>query len=268
VSCSELSSAEPLAGTATVATRFLLLEHRGRWGRDAVDDTMHPPEVRVYAEAFEGRVLLIRRPGSNDAALAAYEAEVLPEGGTLRRLARPGDRAGDALAGQLLLVCTHGRRDACCARLGVPLHDALAPHVDEDRLWQSSHHGGHRFAANLLALPSGVQLGRVPPSEAAAVASQLATGRIPLGWYRGRTLDSSRCQAADAEVRRTLGLDRIADVRPVGDDGRTIEVAVPEGVVHVRVEETDGPLLPPSCGAEPEPSRRFVAHVESRKGRW
>ncbi len=41
-----------------------------------------------------------------------------------------------------------GRRDRCCARLGVPLFDALAPHVDADRLWQSSHHGGHRFAAN------------------------------------------------------------------------------------------------------------------------
>ena len=95
------------------------------------------------------------------------------------------------------------------------------------------------------------------------VAAQLEIGRIPLDWYRGRTLDSPRCQAADAEVRRTSGLDRIADVRPLRDDGRIVDVAVPDGVVHVRVEESDGPLLPPSCGTEPEPSPRFLAHVES-----
>lgn len=261
MTCSELSSAEPLAGTATVSTRFLLLEHRGRWGRDAVDDTAVPPAMRVHAQAFEGRVVLIRRPGSQETPPAAYLAEVVAEGGVLHRLALPGDGMAE-VAGHLLLVCTHGRRDACCARLGLPLHEALVPHVDEDRLWQSSHHGGHRFAANLLALPSGVQLGRVPPGEAAPVAAQLAAGRIPLSWYRGRTLDSPRCQAADAKVRRTLGLDRIADVRPLRDDGRIVDVAVPDGVVHVRVDETDGPLLPPSCGAEPEPSRRFVVHVE------
>jgi hypothetical protein len=262
MSCADLSSAEPLAGTATVATRFLLLEHRGRWGRDAVDDTALSEDASAHAQGFDGRVLLIRRPGSNGSAPAAYVAEVGPEDGTLRLLAHPGGGPGKTVTGQLLLVCTHGRRDACCARLGVPLHDALVPHVDERRLWQSSHHGGHRFAANLLALPSGVQLGRVPPSAARAVAAQLEAGRIPLAWYRGRTLDSPRCQAADAEVRRVSGLDRIEDVRPLGDDGRIVDVAVPDGVVHVRVDELDGPLLPPSCGAEPEPSRRFVAHVE------
>ena len=261
--CADLSSAEPLAGTTTVASRFLLIEHRGRWGRDAMDDTALSADASAHARTFDGRVLLIRRPGSNDSVPAAYVAHVAAEGGTLRLLAGTDGGVGTTLAGELLLVCTHGRRDACCARLGVPLHDALVPHVDEGRLWQSSHHGGHRFAANLLALPSGIQLGRVPPSEAAAVAAQLEIGRIPLDWYRGRTLDSPRCQAADAVVRRTSGLDRITDVRPLRDDGRIVDVAVPDGVVHVRVEESDGPLLPPSCGTEPEPSHRFLAHVES-----
>lgn len=258
--CADLASAEPLAGTATVASRFLLLEHRGRWGRDAVDDTPLSAEASALARTFEGRVLLIRRAGSQDSVPVVYVAEAGADGGALRLL--EGDRTGTTLAGELLLVCTHGRRDACCARLGRPLHDALARHVDDGRLWQSSHHGGHRFAANLLALPSGVQLGRVPPSEAAAVAAALAAGRIPLGWYRGRTIDSPRCQAADAEVRRILDLDLITDVRPLRDDGCTVDVAVPDGLVRVNVEEEEGPPLPPSCGAEPEPSRRLVARVE------
>lgn len=261
MTCSELSSAEPLAGTATVASSFLLLEHRGRWGRDALEDTELLPEHRARADAFDGRVMLIRRSGTAEAPPALYLAQLRPEGGTLRRLAPSAEELGKE-SGELLLVCTHGRRDACCARLGMPLHDALVPHVDATRLWQSSHHGGHRFAANLLALPSGVQLGRVPPGRAADVAARLTAGRIPLEWYRGRTLHSARCQAADAAVRLELGLDAVGDVRPLRDDGRAVVMAVPDGVVRVRVNEEVGSLLPPSCGAEPEPSRRLVARVE------
>ena len=88
-------------------------------------------------------------------------------------------------------------------------------------------------------------------------------GRIPLDYYRGRTLDSPRAQAADAEVRRALALDGIADVRPLRDDGRIVEVAVPDGIARVRVDEADGPLLPMSCGAEPEPTVRLVTRVEA-----
>lgn len=246
MTCSELSSGEPLAGTATVASRFLLIEHRGRWGRDALDEeTALPDHVRAAAERFEGRVLLIRQPGRTGDVAAPMTVEADP----------------DALPGvePLLLVCTHGRRDACCARLGVPLYDALRPHVAEDLLWQSSHHGGHRFAANLLALPWGIQLGRVRPREAESVAALLREGRIPLERYRGRTSYPPRLQAAEIAVRRELGLDAIGAVRPVGDDGATVRVAVPDGVVDVTVTEERAARLPASCGAEPEPTSRLIA---------
>ena len=95
---------------------------------------------------------------------------------------------GDPVAGPIVLVCTHGRRDACCARLGLPLFDALAPHLPPERLWQSSHLGGHRFAPNVLVLPHGIQLGRIPLERAAEVAELLEDGRIPLDLYRGRTI--------------------------------------------------------------------------------
>jgi hypothetical protein len=256
VSCAELSAGEPLAGTATSATRFLMLEHRGRWGRDPLDpETDLPDALRTRADSFDGRVLLLRRPDRRDGDVATFVAEVTRDGGVLR------DGSGRELTAPVILVCTHGRRDRCCARLGVPLFDALAGRVDPGRLWQSSHHGGHRFAANLLVLPHGVQLGRVAPEAAGEIASLLVEERIPLEHYRGRTLDTARGQAADAEVRRVLGLDGIGEVRPTADDGRVVDVEVPDGVVHVRVEEVEGLLLPASCGAEPEPSRRLVARL-------
>lgn len=247
MTCSQLSSSEPLAGTATEAARFLLVEHRGRWGRDPLDDeTGLPGNLRETARSFDGRVLLIRRPGWTGRVADPIAVDVVSD----------GEMTSD---GPLLLVCAHGRRDRCCARLGVPLYEALRPHVQEDRLWQSSHHGGHRFAANLLALPSGVQLGRVPPEAAARVALLLAENRIPLDWYRGRTAHTQRQQAAEIAVRRDLELDAVGDVCPLDDDGATVRVAAPEGIVQVTVTEETGPALPASCDAEPEPSRRFVA---------
>jgi hypothetical protein len=56
-----------------------------------------------------------------------------------------------------VLVCTHGRRDACCGNAGTRLwQDAseagLGPGV---RLWRTSHTGGHGFAPTLATFPDG-----------------------------------------------------------------------------------------------------------------
>ena len=58
------------------------------------------------------------------------------------------------------LVCTNGKRDACCARDGVPVARALAA-LRPDEAWECSHLGGHRFAANVALLPEGLCFGRV-----------------------------------------------------------------------------------------------------------
>jgi hypothetical protein len=264
-SCSDasLSAEEALAGTATQAAAWLLVERRGAWGRDAVADSRLTDEVRAALEAFDGRVLLVRRPDRRGDETVVFRATTDERGGRLdRHIARSDEEVahfagvdgthGERLDGQLLLVCAHGRRDACCARLGVPVFDALAESVDPARLWQSSHHGGHRFAANVLALPAGIQLGRVSPSQARAVARQLAEGRIPLEHYRGRTLYEPRVQAAEIEVRRRLGLDRLTGLELAGDDGERVTFVLATGEASVVVEERPGPLVPVSCGQEPE----------------
>ena len=74
--------------------------------------------------------------------------------------------AGDQVEHPLLLVCTHGKHDRCCAKFGRPLYDAVREQVDEEWVWQSTHVGGDRFAGNLVVLPDGVYYGRVEPSEA------------------------------------------------------------------------------------------------------
>src|SRR5262249_51245535 len=75
-------------------------------------------------------------------------------------------RPGEPLEHPLLLVCTHGKHDRCCARLGRVLYDALREQVEDDWVWQCSHVGGDRFAGNLVCLPQGLYFGRVGPGDA------------------------------------------------------------------------------------------------------
>jgi hypothetical protein len=281
MSCAELAAGvpEPLAGTATRASRYLLVERYGAWGKDAVADSGLPVGVVARLDSWAGeephsRVLLVRRPERRRGPGVVVHSMRCAEGEAgVARLEL--DRIGDLVDAQLepgeaapftpamLLVCAHGRRDPCCARLGVPLYDALVGAFGPERVWQSSHQGGHRFAGNVLALPHAVQLGRVGPAEAASVATLLDGGVIPLDHYRGRTIHAPEVQAADAHVRERLGLGTVGDVRHVGRDADGAYVfATPAGDVRARVDAATGPALPPSCGAAPEPTTRFAVRLD------
>jgi hypothetical protein len=272
VSCSALSLAagEPLAGTASAARRWLLVEVGGAWGRDvvadtALDDPLRDRLQRWLAEEADSKVLFLRRPDRRQAGVTVLLARSEEDGGELRRVRLPSLSAladadlegGDRLAGPLLLVCVHGRRDPCCARHGVPLFEALSAHVPGGLLWQSSHHGGHRFAANLLALPAGISLGRVPAAAAATVAAELAAGRIPLAHFRGRTIHPPPAQAAEAAVREQLGLPGLRDISLLDYAPPRVVLQTPEGVLETVVEAEEGPSRPESCGAEPAPATRY-----------
>jgi len=272
MSCSELARAAglPLAGTAGRAERWLLLEHRPPWGQDGTDDSGLPEALVAWFGEIEDRVHLIRRPGRPQGPPLAFAASTTESGGSLLRL--PIDRLEDVMdvdpvadglpvEGPLVLVCTHARRDVCCGTYGVPVYNALRRHVPGELLWRSSHQGGHRFAANVLALPEAVQLGRVLPDAAEEVARTLAERRIPLRFYRGRTLHAPEVQAADAAVRAALDLERLTDVRLVEHHGPRVVLDTPSGSVDVTVEEREGPMLPASCGKDPEPMRVFEATV-------
>lgn len=272
MSCSELALAAglPLAGTAGRAERWLLLEHRPPWGQDGTDDSGLPEALVAWFREIDARVQLIRRPGRPQGPPLAFAARTTEPGGSLVRL--PIDRLEDVLdidpvrdgipvEGPLVMVCTHARRDVCCGTYGVPTYNALRRQVPQELLWRSSHQGGHRFAANVLVLPEAVQLGRVVPEAAEEVARAVTERRIPLRFYRGRTLHAPEVQAADAAVRIALGLDGLADVRLVEHDGLRVVLGTPSGSVEVTVEERDGPLLPSSCGKDAEPMPILEATV-------
>ncbi|WP_052337083.1 sucrase ferredoxin [Nocardioides alkalitolerans] len=234
--CAAASAAdeEPLAGSAPTETLWLLVEQPGPWGRKALKESRLPDAVAAHLRELDGvagaRVQLVRRPGRPENADAARRVFLARRGEAgfavasalladdevlaltpdhLRAGTAPGFAPYDA---PLWLVCTNGRRDVCCAELGRPVVDALAARWP-DGTWETTHLGGHRFSATLLALPSGLTLGRLDAGDAVPVCAAVAAGEVPVARTRGRAGDPGAVQAADLHLRTLLALRAADDVR-------------------------------------------------------
>jgi len=112
------------------------------------------------------------------------------------------------------LVCTNGARDPCCAIRGASVAQAL-DRLRPGQVYECSHLGGHRFAANLLVLPDGLCFGLLDARSAPEVVEALVADRLPLDRLRGRTAYRPEHQAAEILARRALGLTGLDDIRLV-----------------------------------------------------
>ncbi len=279
-----------MPGSATEVGGWVLLEHHGPWGRDVFDGVAFDPELSAALEAAVDaagvRLLLIRPPGRIDPADAGHRLLLAPSSPThtwleqttldrpadlldldLSALRGPAPGIGDPAGGPVTLVCTHGRRDRCCAVDGRPVAAAL----DAAGLpvWECSHTGGHRFAAVSITVPTGYNYGRLAPDEAVAAARGLADGRVPLEGLRGRSCYDAHGQAAEVAVRRAEakagreygpGAVRVGEaaLEPAGED-RAEQVHATavrvDGGPDYTVRTVIDPLAarPVSCGADPKP---------------
>jgi hypothetical protein len=288
--CAEAARAreEPLAGTASRITRWLLVEYGGAWPYEALDAAVFAGGLgdRIAAQLRElgsARLCLVKPRGGGRRDRVRVFYGTAPERGVrfrtleldthgdLRDLDLPamlatGEGPGEPLEHPLLLVCTHGVRDRCCARYGQELCRALGGVVPDAWVWQATHVGGDRFAGNLVCFPEGLFFGRVGREEAAAVVGAYLDGRIDLGCFRGRCAYPFPVQAAEAAVRERTGLAGLWDLRLVEqsrvDDGVwDVELlAEVSGERHrVRVtREHDAPAFLTCRAAEEREPRRFA----------
>jgi hypothetical protein len=256
---------EDLAASAPKAGRFLLLEQNGPWtGRNAVthsdlDEGIARP-LLARADVAGVKVHLIRRSARRaplerrSCFLVDVErrwvehhelrdpAEVLDLDLTVR-----GERWEDPL----YLVCTHGRRDPCCARRGRPLARALRA-FRPDQTWEIGHIGGHRFAATFMAFPHGFVFGRVPAARGPEIVAALERGELVLEHLRGRAGGAWPVQAADVLVRRELGLRGLDALVVEGVDGDVVTLRTGDRRLRATVAGRDDAPRAISCGDEPE----------------
>jgi hypothetical protein len=297
IACSRLSRllGEPLAGTAPVAKSWLVLEQPGPWGRKALTQSHLDPALGAALEASAAahatRAALIRRPGPHPddhrgrrrriwIASTRPGASWLLGGavdnvGELVNLNWQGLERGDreavreslpeveAETDPLLLICTNGRRDVCCASFGRPVVTAMHQR-SPGRVWETTHLGGHRFAPTCAVLPHGIVHGRMDVDAASHVLDEARDGRLVLAGYRGRSTFDAPSQVAEAAVREAAsltGLDELdvdaieADdggqswrIAIAHNDGRSWQVDVTTRVLEPpRPESCNGPAVQPAA---------------------
>lgn len=270
--CSEVSrdAHESLAATASRVDHWLLFEYRGLWSHDALAGSGLSDAVKAHLrercdELPHSKLLFIRRTERRDhPGLRVYLARTRQDEAWIRCVdlehyedvldhALDGDD-GTAVDQPLLLVCTHGKHDRCCARYGRPLYDALREQVDHDWVWQCTHVGGDRFAGNLVALPEGAYFGRVGRDDVWPLVDAYLGGRVRLENYRGRSAYTMVVQAAERHLRELTGLvgfDEIAyeSVERTGEASWRVRLRARGEMHEIGVEGRQGPLTHLTCSS-------------------
>jgi len=241
-----------MLGTAFPASRLLLVEQPGPWGRAGLLDSRFD---RAVAHRLIGglsragvRVLAIRRPGRTGAGSPRRWALVDCREDRERMIWGQFDDDADllqldvmsilqsGLAGSqvdsepLYAVCAHGTHDVCCAIRGRPVAAALE-RVRPGRVWECSHVGGDRFAANVLVLPSGMLYGRVVAPSAEALVHAVDRGGVLDQHIRGRVGFPPDVQAAMTMAYREQPQLDVLDVRFVA----RAQLSPHSSVVQLRV---------------------------------
>lgn len=299
LTCAEESRAEEemLAGTFKPADTLFLIESsladEGGWRHETVKAAAKSGEfaaiLRHLSSLPRTKILFIRRPSRNDNNLfIARTNQAQPQlfQAHLNDYAELLSLDMDSLAAvdkpvingrtmsevdELYAICTNGRHDPCCAAYGSPVYQQLIAQAGEDRVWQTTHLGGHRMAATLLAFPQGIAYGHLDPADAEAIVTNHRAGYLLTHKYRGRSayaghrLDAAAHQAAGAaealirELARKYRIDEL-QLQAVGaeeDGGRRVSFVDLGGAAYTAAVRTS-PSLPrqTSCGEPPKPMPR------------
>lgn len=282
----------PALGTAPDAGFWVALEQSGPWGAKAFTQSGLDPELGARLEAMVaaagGRLLLVRDPLDHDARpgprrllvgggpvaqpwLGATTVEQPEDLVALLETALDPSAGSDSLVGArlpdwllpclpVLLVCSNGKRDTCCAVNGGRLARTMATRRP-GRVWECTHLGGHRFATTALVLPSRQVMARVDEE----LAEQALDGRLlVLGPQqdRGRSDLPQHARVVDAWLRDRDGTTA-PDAWRLYENGDVVEVRHADGRTEM-LRATSQPLgieLPESCGKPAVPAASW--QVES-----
>lgn len=239
-----------LVGTAAHAERNLLLSWpRAKWGRSLRQASDMPESVSTtLADIAAGgrRVNLIHRreqPSHRHRLFLMPECRVydvareqltgflraLHDGTSLVRW-----QAG-TVGGSLMLCCTHGKKDRCCAKFGYRAYKAIA---DTARcrdlpidVWESTHLGGCRLAASAVVFPALRKYGRITDADVVPLLESEAADRPYLPCYRGdsRLTPVQQCaQVAALEwlAARDIPADVVVEPAPADDEALARELTV------------------------------------------
>jgi len=222
-------------GTASMGDSWLLIEYPRPWGARAFHESALPKAVKIHLGNLlksvpRSRLLLIKQTRTVKGSLTLFvvrsressssilkfeffEYDQLLEFDLANALGGGSPAGAMPWEGPLFLVCTHGKRDKCCAKFGIPIYKTILTLVGDSSVWQCSHVGGDRFAANVVCFPDGLFYGHVSEENAKLIVREYCERRIVLTNFRGRCCYSFPVQAAEFFARRETGFRGIGDLK-------------------------------------------------------
>ncbi|HEV2881033.1 MAG TPA: sucrase ferredoxin [Pyrinomonadaceae bacterium] len=284
--CADLCRAdgEEMHGTGGVGNVWVLLEYSKPWGKKIIAESDSSPEVKEYLGGLTktipgSKLLFIKQESAIREYITLFVAvcretepyiyelhlqsyDELLELDINKIISGEAQHGGTTIDHPLFLVCTHGKYDRCCAKYGCGVYKKMKDYVG-NRAWQSSHVGGHRFAANVVCLPHGIFYGRVSESEVEHIVDDYMQQRIRLDKFRGRACYARPAQVAESFVRAQTGLTDVGaldllEANELAEEKswRVRFGSTRDGLIHevqfLCVETECG--RPFSCGAEEEKS--------------
>jgi hypothetical protein len=224
------------------------LKLRVQFIKQAASADVAKPRV-FLADGRPGQTRLLATELDNYAAIAYLPAAELASGNL------PDSRLAEE---PVYLVCTNGQRDLCCARFGLPLFEALRIEYGQ-RIWQTTHIGGHRYAPNLVCLPSGIVYGFVDPEQGPGLVAAHDRSELSLAHLRGRACFPPVAQSAEYFSRQQSGDRRLAcpaaTIAPA--EGDVTEVTIGGQTLRVRQLTGQEPVIA-SCDAAPKPASSYL----------
>lgn len=209
IRCSLSASGESLAGTAPVAQGWLLISSEGSWGPKAVDNAIGG-HLSHWADDRGIKVLLVRQHDRSATGAPRYwlsDAKGELVSGHLVDLDTPPDTTQTEPADPMLVICTNGSRDQCCAIEGIALRKRLQetlPEYQFRNVWEGTHLGGHRFAPTALYLPGNLVYGRLTADIAGSI---LHSGTLEREYLRGRSHYPACVQMLECQVPDFAAID-------------------------------------------------------------
>ena len=287
--CSDVE-VEPLPGTAKQGDVYVLLEWPGPWSHDVLDgDTLGTElsaQIKAHLKKYGASLQLIRHPTREGRHINDHHLYIIhtrigltevkhvsgPEAILELDLSGPGRNHAMARLTPLVLVCTHGKRDRCCAMKGRPLVNELdriyPSNRGSDVVWETSHIKGHRFAATLLLMPWGYSFGRMNLEATEAMIADAMRGVYFVPGNRGRGIFSAPAQAAEVGVATQLATEgtrvgygqlEVEKEEVNGDDAQVMLLdASSTRAFEVTLHRSAVAGVISSCGDEPKEGTTWV----------
>lgn len=195
---------EPWLGSASPAQVWIALSHPKPWGANAlssidIGDQNRKHLTSIFSLYPDSRIQIITQNNSSEIVLffaVAFEHDQrlyripLSNYDSIRDL-QWQDIIDNKPAYQkysshtpVYLICTNDQHDPCCGKWGQQLFDQNS---NTKNLWQCSHLGGDRFAANVVSLPTGSYYRQIDEQALKAIIEAEKQNTIYIDRFAGRS---------------------------------------------------------------------------------